>query len=162
MPWPIQGDDGIIPFIARLYNVPAEKLPDLRREEAKRRSAHIMSLAAAAGVIMITLAVLLVWALRSQADAIRSADRTPRSAAQRERDAANQARRAAEQEAVARQVAQQQRDEAERQATLGPVTRTRCGGNESENKQSSKRTSVRYASCRGVDEDSGGPSAARS
>jgi WD40 repeat protein len=107
-PAPISSDENILPFIARLYNVPAENMPELRREELQRRSARVMTWSIAAGLLIIVLSGLLAWALMSQADARRSA----RDAL----EAAKKARIAADNAEERRKEADSERAEAQRQA----------------------------------------------
>ena len=108
----IRTDELILPFIARLYNVPREKMPELRREEARRRSVRLAAWAVAATVIIVSLTGLLGWALWEQAECRNSAVEA-RAAAGRERIAANQAREAANKETAARELAEQRRQAAE-------------------------------------------------
>jgi WD40 repeat protein len=66
-------DESILPFVARLYNIPPEKMPDLRREEERRRLARLRSMLLASCTLIIVLATFLAFAIyeRRQANAQR-------------------------------------------------------------------------------------------
>lgn len=64
--------DQVLTFIAALHNVPPELMPELRREEAKRRAAVAWVIATSALAALAVLGLLLGWALASRAEALRA------------------------------------------------------------------------------------------
>lgn len=64
--------DQVLSFIAALHGVSSELMPELRREEARRRAATAWAVAVSALVALAVLALLLGWALVSREDARRA------------------------------------------------------------------------------------------
>lgn len=66
-PW--DGRDQLLTFLAQLHGIAPEKMPLLREEDARRRGRRGLALLAAASLLILLLSGLLVWAMRSRAEA---------------------------------------------------------------------------------------------
>jgi WD40 repeat protein len=112
-------DDAFLKIVARLFDVPQELLPILRREEARRRGRVRMAVAGAVASVILGLSAALGWAVVERQNAQRERDNAQheRDAAQHERDVATEQRGIAEkQRALAdeqRGIAEDQRKRAE-------------------------------------------------
>jgi hypothetical protein len=69
---PLKSSDLLLTFLAKLYDIPQERMPELRQEDARRRAGRTLGLLGAAALLVLLLSGLLVWALYSRA-ATRSA-----------------------------------------------------------------------------------------
>jgi WD40 repeat protein len=87
-PWSLTSREGVMDFIAALYDVPAEKMPALRAEEVRRRSTRLRAISGMAIAIALCLAALSVALLISRSVARRES----RLAAEQSRLAAAQSR----------------------------------------------------------------------
>ncbi len=65
--WPRLSDDALLPFLATLHKIPARRMPELRREESRRRTARLTVLFSLAAVVTALLGVALFFALTSRA-----------------------------------------------------------------------------------------------
>jgi WD40 repeat protein len=70
-PWRASSDE-LLKFIAALYEIPAARMPELRAEQQKRRSARLRWLASGALVLAAVMTGLAAFALLSQQRAQRS------------------------------------------------------------------------------------------
>lgn len=61
--------DAVLTFIATLHDLPPERMPELRAEEARRRAASLRRIAAGAGGVAVAMAGLAGWALVSRSRA---------------------------------------------------------------------------------------------
>jgi WD40 repeat protein len=82
-------DAAILPFVAKLHDVAAERMPDLAREEDRLKARRLFAALTAATAVLLLFAVLAVWALNSRASAITERRNGVAALGRAERDSAD-------------------------------------------------------------------------